>query len=384
MDRMESNDVIIDFSVILFQGRWERIKYIEGNGVDGVSAFTIKDIAKICNVGISTVSRAINDDPRINQGTKERILKVIEEYHYVPNNSARNLKMTESNTIALLIKGIDNQFFQAMLKLYEAELKKMEYTLLIHAVGEEQDDASVAIELAKEKRLKGIIFLGGLMNYPEEEMDMIGIPYVLCTVASDVNRPKQNCLSVSIDDEKESYKAVDYLCRKGHRRIAIITGRETDFAIGGLRLKGYQKALADNGIAYDPELVRYMKMDIPEYSAANGYQVTKELLESGVDFTAIYVISDLTAFGAYKAIFDAGKRIPEDFSVMGFDGLEATRYYHPSLTTIVQPSSEMVKCSIELLMDAIAGKKEMRQLIMEANLLERDSVADISDMALRD
>jgi Transcriptional regulators len=381
---MESNDVIIDFSVILFQGRWERIKYIEGNGVDGVSAFTIKDIAKICNVGISTVSRAINDDPRINQGTKERILKVIEEYHYVPNNSARNLKMTESNTIALLIKGIDNQFFQAMLKLYEAELKKMEYTLLIHAVGEEQDDASVAIELAKEKRLKGIIFLGGLMNYPEEEMDMIGIPYVLCTVASDVNRPKQNCLSVSIDDEKESYKAVDYLCRKGHRRIAIITGRETDFAIGGLRLKGYQRALADNGIAYDPELVRYMKMDIPEYSAANGYQVTKELLESGVDFTAIYVISDLTAFGAYKAIFDAGKRIPEDFSVMGFDGLEATRYYHPSLTTIVQPSSEMVKCSIELLMDAIAGKKEMRQLIMEANLLERDSVADISDMALRD
>ena len=81
-----------------------------------MSAITIKDIAKICNVGISTVSRAINDDPGINKNTQERILKVIEEYHYVPNNSARNLKMTESNTIALLIKGIDNQFFQGMLK----------------------------------------------------------------------------------------------------------------------------------------------------------------------------------------------------------------------------------------------------------------------------
>lgn len=329
-------------------------------------------------MGISTVSRAMNDDPRINKNTKERILKVIEEYHYVPNNSARNLKMTESNTIALLIKGIDNQFFQAMLKIYEEELKKMEYTVLIHAVGEEQDDASVAIELAKEKRLKGIIFLGGLMNYPEQEMEMIGIPYVLCTVASDINRPKQNCLSVSIDDEKESYKAVDYLCKMGHKRIAIITGRKTDFAIGGLRLKGYQRALEDNGIAYDPELVRYMKMDIPEYSAANGYEVAKELLESGLEFTAIYVISDLTAFGAYKAIFDAGKRIPEDYSVMGFDGLEVTKYYYPSLTTIVQPSSQMVKCSIELLMDAIAGKEEKRQLIMDATLLERDSVADIN------
>ena len=85
---------------------------------------TIKDIAKICGVGISTVSRAINDDPGINQETRKRILKVIKEYNYVPNNSARNLKMTESNTIALLIKGIDNQFFQGMLKSFEEELKK--------------------------------------------------------------------------------------------------------------------------------------------------------------------------------------------------------------------------------------------------------------------
>ena len=85
---------------------------------------TIKDIAKICGVGISTVSRAINDDPGINQETRKRILKVIKECNYVPNNSARNLKMTDSNTIALLIKGIDNQFFQGMLKIFEEELKK--------------------------------------------------------------------------------------------------------------------------------------------------------------------------------------------------------------------------------------------------------------------
>ncbi len=91
----------------------------------GVANLTIKDIAKICGVGISTVSRAINDDPGINQNTRKRILKVIKEYNYVPNNSARNLKMTESNTIALLIKGIDNQFFQGMLKIFEEELKNM-------------------------------------------------------------------------------------------------------------------------------------------------------------------------------------------------------------------------------------------------------------------
>ena len=343
-----------------------------------MSAVTIKDIAKICNVGISTVSRAINDDPGINKNTRERILKVIEECHYVPNNSARNLKMSESNTIALLIKGIDNQFFQGMLKIYEEELKKIEYSFLIHAVGEDQDDASVALELTKEKRLKGIIFLGGLMRYSQEKLNMLGIPYVLCTVAVNMEKPRRNSLSVSIDDEKESYRAVDYLCKKGHKKIAIITGKENDYGVGKLRLEGYKRALSDNGIAYNPVLVRYMKSDLAEYSVANGYQVTKELLESGVECTAIYAISDLMALGVYKAVFEAGKRIPEDYSVMGFDGLEVAKYFHPSLTTMEQPCSQMVKHSIELLMEAIDGETEEKQMILDAVLQERDSVAEIS------
>lgn len=342
-----------------------------------MSNLTIKDIAKICGVGISTVSRAINNDPGINKDTQKRILKVIEEYHYVPNNSARNLKITDSNTIALLIKGIDNQFFQGMLKIFEEELKKLEYTFLLHAVGEDQDDASVAVELAKEKRLKGIIFLGGQMDYPEDKLKGIGVPYVLCTVAVNMMAPKRKCSSVSIDDEKESYRVVDYLCKKGHKRIAMITGRESDQAVGGLRLKGYKKALKDHGIEVDEALIRYMRYDIPEYSVANGYAVTKELLQSGVDCTAIYAISDLTAFGAYKAILEAGKRIPEDYSVMGFDGIETSQYFHPALTTMVQPCEEMVKSSIELLMDAIRGNDERKQLIFAANLCERDSVKEL-------
>ena len=347
-----------------------------------MATLTIKDIAKICNVGISTVSRAINNDPGINKDTRERILKVIEEYHYVPNNSARHLKMNESNTIALLIKGIDNQFFQGMLKIFEEELKKLEYTFLIHAVEEEQDDAEVAIELAKEKRLKGIIFLGGLMDYPEEKLNAMNIPYVLCTVAVNKDAPKRNCSSVSIDDEQESYNVVDYLCKKGHKRIAMISGRETDYAIGRLRMEGYIRALKDNNIEFDPELIRFMKQDIPEYSAANGYAVTKELLETDIDFTALYAISDLTAFGAYKAIYDAGKQIPKDYSVVGFDGLEMSNYFIPALTTMEQPCKKMVTSSIKLLMDAINGNEESSQLIFGAKLVERDSVLPLNNFVI--
>ena len=311
---------------------------------------TIKDIAKICGVGISTVSRAINDDPGINQETRKRILKVIKEYNYVPNNSARNLKMTDSNTIALLIKGIDNQFFQGMLKIFEEELKKLEYTFLLHAVGEDQDDVSVAVQLAKEKRLKGLIFLGGQMDYLDTRLEEIGVPYVLCTVAVNMMAPKRNCSSVSIDDEKESYRAVDYLCKKGHK---------------------------DNGIDINDNLIRYMKDDIPEYTVANGYEVTKELLKSKEEFTALYAISDLTAFGAYKAISEEGKSIPDDYSVLGFDGIEMSKYFQPSLSTMKQPCEQMVKSSIDLLMEQINGNNEKKQLIFEAELLERDSVKEI-------
>lgn len=342
-----------------------------------MAALTIKDIAKICGVGISTVSRAINDDPRINKDTRDRILKVIEEYHYVPNNSARNLKMSESNTIALLMKGIDNQFFQGMLKIFEEELKKLEYSFLIHALGEDQDDASVAVALAKEKRLKGIIFLGGVLDCSEEILKTMGIPYVLCTVPFNREKPRKNCSAVSIDDEKESYRAVEYLIKKGHRRVAIITARECDYSVGKKRLDGYKKALKDYGIEYDPQLVRFMRKDIPEYTVANGYAVTKELLASGADFTALFTISDLTAFGAYKAISEAGKKIPEDYSVVGFDGLEMTNYFIPTLTTMEQPCEALVKSSITLLMEAIHGEGEGKQLIFDAKMIERESVREL-------
>jgi LacI family transcriptional regulator len=264
-----------------------------------------------------------------------------------------------------------------MLKIFEKQLKNHGYDFLIHALGETQDDVSAAIQLAMEKRLKGIVFLGGLMDYPEKRMKSIGVPYVLCTVAVNNNEPARKCDSVSIDDEKESYNAVDYLCKKGHKRIALISGRDNDFAVGQTRLNGYKKALEANGIPYDPELVRPMKFDIPDYSAANGYAVTKELLESGVDFTALFAISDLVAFGAYKAIFEAGKQIPEDYSVMGFDGIEISKYYNPSLTTMVQPSDEMVESCIELLMKQINGDEENEHVIFDAKLLERDSVKEI-------
>ncbi|WP_075681650.1 LacI family DNA-binding transcriptional regulator [Roseburia sp. 831b] len=338
---------------------------------------TIKDIAKMCNVGISTVSRAINDDPGINQETKKRILKVIEEQNFVPNKSARNLKMTEAKTIALLIKGTNNPFFQGMLRIFEQELQKVEYSYLVYPVADDQDETAIAMELVQERRLKGIIFLGGLTEVSEVSLDKIGVPCVRCTVSNPSISVGTKDYAVSIDDRKEAYKAVDYLCKCGHKDIAIVCGREDDCSIGRMRQEGYMDALLDHGISYDPQLVLYVKGEVCEFSAQNGYSTVKALLESDKKVTAIFLISDMMAFGAYKAIKEKGLRIPEDISVIGFDGLDLTRFYHPSLTTVRQPCDQMVKASIEVLLGAINDGNTGEQRIFPAELIVRESVRNI-------
>lgn len=338
---------------------------------------TIRDIARICNVSTSTVSRAMNGDSGINKQTKEKILQVIKENNFVPNNSARNLKMNETNTIALLIKGINNSFFQSMLHLFEVELQKVEYSFIIHAVGEDQDEINVAMELVKEKKLKGIIFLGGAFYKAEDRIKAIGVPCVICTGAIPVNDKKPVCPMVAIDDINGGYQVTDYFCKKGHKKIAIITSKYADNSVGKLRLEGYKMALEDNGIEYDENLVRYMNPSLREYSMENGYEVTKAMLEEGVDFSALFAISDELAFGAYKAILSAGNSIPGDYSVIGYDGLEMTNYYHPALTTLKQPSEDIVVASINLLMKSIEGNEIDEKIQFIGEIIERDSVKEI-------
>lgn len=338
---------------------------------------TIKDIAKLCGVGISTVSRAINNHPDINEETKAMIMQTIKENNFVPNNSARNLKRINSNTIAVLIKGISNPFFNSMIKIFERKTKEKKYSFILQRVDEKQNEIDVAIELVKEKKLKGIIFLGGCFCHSDEKLRELKVPFILSTVGTTQKFDKTICSSVSVDDFKESYKIVDYLCKLGHTKIAIITAPMNDGSIGQLRCSGYMSALKDNGISINENLVRLMKDEIESYSMENGYAVAKELIESGEEFTAIYAISDSIAIGACKAIFDAGKGIPEDYSVAGFDGLDIVSYYNPTITTIKQPVEEIAEETIKILFDVIRNKASAQQKILQGKLVIGQSTKSI-------
>ena len=244
---------------------------------------TIRDIARICKVGVSTVSSAINNHPDINPETKKLILDTIREYNYVPNNSAQNLKRTETNTIALVTKGVGNPLFAEMIEITQRHVKGKDYAFVLQQVEEEENEIMAAIRIARERRLKGIIFMGGASQPDVSLLKALTIPYVFCTVDSRIPESLSGWGIVAIDNEAESYKIVDYLCSKGHRRIAILTAYAHDTSIGKLRLDGYRRALKDHGIEEDPALVAHMRGTGPIYTMQNGYDRTKELLASGTE-----------------------------------------------------------------------------------------------------
>ena len=342
-----------------------------------MSEITIVEIAKRCGVGVSTVSRAINNHSDINPETKKRIMAVIKETGYIPNNSARNLKRTDAKCIAVLVKGITNPFFSPMIEVVEQEVDKRGYALVLRHVEAYENEVDVALELEKEKRLRGIIFMGGSAKHPADKMKQIGVPFVFTTIGSDISEDfnRNNYSTVSVDDEKESYKMVSHLIELGHKKIAIMTEGSDTPSVVQLRLKGYIKALKAAGIKVNDNLIRYVDQRI--YTMANGYDTAKALIESGEKFTALYCISDVLAIGALRAFADAGLKVPEDVSVAGFDGQELSQYCIPRLTTIRQPLVDISKETIRLIFDIIDKESGHRHIIFPGELIEGESTRKI-------
>lgn len=345
-----------------------------------MDAVTIKDIARECKVSVSTVSRAMNGHRDINQKTREKILEVIERSGYVPNNSARNLKRLESKAVALLVKGMDNMFFQDIINVIEKEIHSRKYSCILQRVEENEDEVDRALELVKEKKLRGIIFLGGKFSHPQESLRRLTVPFVISTSERRSGLPACGGGSISVDNEKESWRMVDYLCRLGHRKIAILTAAPDDESIGRLRFDGYRTALASHGIPYEKELVVCMEQGRDKYNFESGYRMTRKLLSRKKEFTALYATSDTLALGACRALAESGIKIPEKCSVAGFDGLDAGKYYIPSLTTLEQPVKDIGRATVSQLFQGIENEETCGQVVFEGKLVVRESTSQYQEV----
>lgn len=339
--------------------------------------YTIKDIAKACGVGVSTVSRAINNHPDINPVTKKNILDKIAEMDYVPDHSARNLKKVETDTVAVLIKGIANPIFHQMLDIIQSEILAKDYSFILKKVGFDEDEIEIANSIIREQKIKGIVFLGGIFAYTEERLKTITVPYVLSTISPYNSIDGTIYSAISVDDIMESSRMMEYLVSLGHRKIAILLAKKEDVGVGYLRFNGYKQVLKRHNIPINWNLVVYSEGNGDFFSMENGYTLTKKLIESGEKFTAIFAISDRMAIGAIKALAENGMTVPDDVSVAGFDGLDIAHFYNPSITTIKQPVEDMARETIKQLFMLINGKTTNKHMIFEGEIVEGESTRRI-------
>ena len=336
---------------------------------------TIKDVAEYSGVSVSTVSRVLNHHPAVSDAVRARVMEAVEKLHYVPNNSARDLVRPQSDAIGLVVRGVGNPNFTGVIPAIENAIGQAGYTMVLHQIRSGEDEIQAGASLARSKRLRGLILLGGCFDYTPEQTAALDIPFVCCSFTNSFGSLDRSAYSsVSIDDQEEARRAVELLIRNGHRKIAVLLDSVCDHSISELRYKGYRAALRDSGIPFDADLLVETDgcFEMPET-----YAGASRLIKSGADFTAVFTLSDTTAMAAMKALEDHGRRVPEDCSVIAIDGINVSEYVNPTLTTMVQPVEEMGRESVHILADMIEQRCSSRHLRLEARLRQGGSVRQI-------
>ena len=335
---------------------------------------TIKDIARQCSVSVSTVSRVLNDRPDVSDDVRRKVLSAIKASNYIPNNSARDLVRTKSDAIGLIVRGVSNPFYTDIIRTIESTITDAGFTMVMQQIGACDDEVKCGAVMEREKRLRGIIFLGGRFDYTPDDLAMLNVPFVCCSYSNQYGTLRAGEYSaVSIADEETARQAVDHLYDHGHRRIAALISREDDQSISQLRYQGYRKALESHGIPLDEDLV----MCTGTFDIRDAYEAVSERLRQGAEFTALFAIADSMAIGAMRALRDAGRRVPEDCSVIAIDGLELSAYIEPPLTTLCQPMEEMGRRSAQILLGMLRGHGAHCCEVLPTQLREGGSVVRI-------
>lgn len=331
---------------------------------------TIRDVAREAGVSIATVSRVLNAPHEVEGSTREKVLRVIQRLNYIRNTNASNLKQRHTEFAAVILRGRRNSFLTDLAERIMAKAHDSGVQFLMEIIDERDDEFLAARKLYLERKLSGIIFLGANLKNRRRDIARLDIPCVFATVeAAFIDLAKVS--SVSVDNFASGRAAADRLYQLGHRHIAMVGyfGDRTDST--GRRLHGVLDSLNRHGIPYDPQL--FVDTD---FSLARAWEATCQLIRRGRPFTALIAISDMLAIAAGKALYDHGLRVPEDVSLVGFDGIEQGRYSTPSLATMRQPSEQIADTTLQLFSDMCRGAPG-RHVLLDAAWLDGGSVRAI-------
>ena len=334
---------------------------------------TIKDIAKESGYAVGTVSRVLNNHPDVSEKARKTIMAVVEKHHFKLNSNAKHLKQQASSGIAIIVKGSQNMLFASIVERLQRLISEKKYASFIYYIGEEENEVERAERVCLERHPLGILFLGSDLEFFKERFDRLEIPCVLVTNSA-AELGFDNLSSVSTDDEAGAQAAVAHLLKLGHRNIGILGGYMEKSHAAHTRYKGCEKAFAEQGIKLEPG--RQYRSAF--FSMEEGYHAMEQLFEQMPDLTAVFAMADVLAVGAIRAIRDRGLRVPEDVSVMGFDGIELGNSLSPRLTTVRQARERIADRSLEILLSDIAGERPAVHELLPFDIVEGESAAKIA------
>ena len=334
---------------------------------------TIKDIARESGYAVGTVSRVLNNHPDVSEKARKTIMAVVEKHHFKLNSNAKHLKQQASSGIAIIVKGSQNMLFASIVERLQRLISEKKYASFIYYIGEEENEVERAERVCLERHPLGILFLGSDLEFFKERFDRLEIPCVLVTNSA-AELGFDTLSSVSTDDEAGAQAAVAHLLKLGHRNIGILGGYMEKSHAAHTRYKGCEKAFAEQGMKLEPG--RQYRPAF--FSMEEGYHAMEQLFEQMPDLTAVFAMADVLAVGAIRAIRDRGLRVPEDVSVMGFDGIELGNYLSPRLTTVRQARERIADRSLEILLSDIAGERPAVHELLPFDIVEGESAAKIA------
>ncbi|MFZ5912193.1 MAG: LacI family DNA-binding transcriptional regulator [Chloroflexota bacterium] len=328
---------------------------------------TISDVARRAGVSIATVSRVINATTPVAPETAQRVQEAIQELAFVPRAAARVLASRRTQTLGLLLPQIGGEFFSPLLRGIEAEAQAAGYDLLIHATSHIPHAVGpVAHRPLGEHNTDGLIVF--TQSIDEKELSRLhasNFPVVLLYQSPPASL---DIPAVTVENKTGALRIVEHLIRAhGRRRIVFLRGPDGN-EDSEWRERGYREALDAHGIQFDPSLVATGGFNEEEAQVA-----MQEMLAAGVEFDAVFGGDDDSAAGAISVLKQAGKRIPQEISVVGFDDVTVARYLHPPLTTIRAPIEQVGREGVRQLVHLIRGQQAEALVLMRTELIIRES-----------
>lgn len=333
---------------------------------------TIKDLSAQTGYSVGTVSRVLNDQPNVSEKARKTIREAAAACGFQLNTNAKQLKQQRSNNILVVVKGSSNQLFSSLVEAIQAGMADTPYHLVVDYMDEDNNEVLRAVQLCREKKPLGVLFLGGNRKNFLSDFGRIDAPCVLVT-SDGSDLPFENLSSVCCDEDQAVKHTIEQLIRMGHRNIAIIGGYRDRSDTTRRRFAGCLAAFEENGIPFDPAL----DYASARYSYEAGYRAAETLLSRSHRYTAIFCMADVMAMGAIRALTDQGLRVPEDVSVVGFDGLPIGEFIVPRLATVSQSVETLAQRSVELLLQSIEGSCNAVHEVIPAQLKWRESARAI-------